>query len=136
MKKNNINYVVTSLIIPILLSLQIIYNIYVRNNINNTYVNIIVFITILYMFIRFNGYSSSLCSSKFSSPIWASNEIKLWEFIIFASLQFIRLPLPTIQPSITAFLVLFLPPLFGGAYGSLWCAIANIEAVYYLLTYT
>ena len=34
MEKNIINYYVTSYIIPIILSLQIIYNIYVRNKIN------------------------------------------------------------------------------------------------------
>ena len=51
MKKNNVNYVVTSLIIPIILSLQIIYNIYVINNINNTYVNIIIFILVIYVFV-------------------------------------------------------------------------------------
>jgi len=128
MKKNNINYVVTSLIIPIILSLQIIYNIYVRNNINNTYVNIFMFIYILYLFVRFNGYSTSLCSNKLSSPIWASNELKLWELIIFAYL----LTYPQIHYII---LVLLIPLLFAGAYGSMWCAIANIIAVYYLLTY-
>ena len=128
MKKNNINYVVTSLIIPMILSLQIIYNIYVRNNINNTYVNIFMFIYILYLFVRFNGYSTSLCSNKLSSPIWASNELKLWELIIFAYL----LTYPQIHYII---LVLLIPLLFAGAYGSMWCAIANIIAVYYLLTY-
>ena len=128
MKKNNINYVVTSLIIPIILSLQIIYNIYVRNNINNTYVNIFIFIYILYLFVRFNGYSTSLCSNKLSSPIWASNEIKLWELIIFAYL----LTYPQIYYIIP---VLFIPLFFAGAYGSMWCAIANIIAVYFLLTY-
>ena len=130
MKKNNVNYVVTSLIIPIILSLQIIYNIYVINNINNTYVTIIIFISILYLFVRFNGYSTSLCSNKLSSPIWASNEIKLWEIIIFSLListyPYIHYPLIP---------VLFIPLLFNGAYGSMWCAIANITAVYFLLTY-
>ena len=130
MKKNNVNYVVTSLIIPIILSLQIIYNIYVINNINNTYVTIIIFISILYLFVRFNGYSTSLCSNKLSSPIWASNEIKLWEIIIFSLListyPYIYYPLIP---------VLFIPLLFNGAYGSMWCAIANITAVYFLLTY-
>ncbi len=130
MKKNNVNYVVTSLIIPILLSLQIIYNIYVRNNINNTYLNIIIFIFVIYLFVRFNGYSSSLCSNKLSSPIWASSEIKLWELILFA--LFIS-TYPHIHYVIP---ILFIPLLFSGAYGSMWCFFANIFAVYFLIAYT
>ena len=129
MKKNNVNYVVTSLIIPIILSLQIIYNIYVRNNINNNYVNIIIFICIVYIFVRFNGYSSSLCSNKLSSPVWASNEIKLWELIIFVLLISTYPHIHYVIP------ILLFPVLFNGAYGSMWCFFANIFAVYFLLTY-
>ena len=37
MKKNNINYITTSFIIPFILSLQILYNVYIRNNNKNIF---------------------------------------------------------------------------------------------------
>ena len=41
MKKNNINYIVTSFVIPFILSLQIIYNMFFINKINNPYIIIL-----------------------------------------------------------------------------------------------
>ena len=75
----------------------------------------------------------SLCNNKLLSPIWGSNEIKIWEFILFAIL--------IIYPNwITLFITLtiILPVIYlfvGGSYGSLWCAITNICAIYYLYKY-
>ena len=132
MKKNNINYFVTSIILPLLLILQVYFNLYVRNNLKNSLLNIVMIIGSIYLFYRFNGYSTSLCNNNFSSPIWASNEIKLWEFIIFTILIFY----PYWKFIIFIILVLFpaIHIVAGGAYGSLWCFVANSIAIYYLIT--
>ena len=140
MKQNNINYIVTSFVIPIILSLQIIYNIYyrtcccffsskytIRNN--NTVMDIIVFQAIVYLFYRFNGYSKSSCTNKLSSPIWGSTEIELWEILGFL----ILIAMPDIYVILLQFFILyFVKRIINGGIGSMWCAIANILAVYLL----
>jgi len=132
MKKNIINYIVTSLVIPIILSLGIIYNNFVINKNNNNF-KILVIISCLYMFFKFNGYSKSLCNNKLSSPIWGSKEINIIEFIIFAIL--ITYP----NWKLLIFIIFILYPLIklliNGAIGSLWCAVANVLAFYYLYKY-
>jgi hypothetical protein len=134
MKKNNINYIVTSFLIPFLLSLQLYYNVFIQNEIYfNLFFKILTLLAPIYIFYKFNGYSKSLCNNKLLSPIWGSNEIKIWEFILFAIL--------IIYPNwITLFITLtiILPVIYlfvGGSYGSLWCAITNICAIYYLYKY-
>jgi len=87
----------------------------------------------IYLFIRFNGYSVSLCDNKLSSPIWSSNEIKVWEFILFAI--FILYPNWKLILLIIFILLPLLHIFVGGSYGSMWCAIANIIALYYLYKY-
>ena len=83
MKKNLINYIVTSFLIPFILSLQILYNVYVVNKENNRLFNVFILLSICYIFIRMNGYSRSVCNNFISSPIWGGNELKLWELLIF-----------------------------------------------------
>jgi len=140
MKQNNINYIVTSFVIPIILSLQIIYNIYYRScccffsskytiRNNNTVMDIIVFQAIVYLFYRFNGYSKSSCTNKLSSPIWGSTEIELWEILGFL----ILIAMPDIYVILLEFFILyFVKLIINGGIGSMWCAIANILAVYLL----
>jgi hypothetical protein len=131
MKKNIINYIVTSLIIPTILSLQLLYNNFVANNI--LIFKILSIIVSLYMFFKFNGYSKSLCNNKFSSPIWGSKEINIIEFIIFAIL--------ILYPNwkLLIFVIFILYPLIkilvNGAFGSMWCALANFGAFFYLYKY-
>ena len=88
--------------------------------------------SLFYIFYRFNGYSKSLCDNKLSSPVWGSNEIQLWELIIFAFLLFY-------PDTVTFFSILFLFVLIkifvGGAYGTMWCAITNLIAFYFLYKY-
>ena len=133
MKKNRINYIVTSFLLPMLLSLQILYNVYVYNKNKNNIINLFVLIACLYLFYRFNGYTKSLCNSYFSSPIWGGNEIKLWEIFIFAILIIWprRLPLFMVFFLIIHFINFFI----GGSYGSLWCAIATLHSFIYLYNY-
>lgn len=131
MKKNIINYIVTSLIIPTILSLQLLYNNFVINNI--LIFKILSIVASLCIFFKFNGYSKSLCNNKLSSPIWGSKEINIIEFIIFAIL--------IIHPKwkLLVFIIFILYPLMkilvNGAFGSMWCALANFGAFYYLYKY-
>ena len=132
LKKNNINYITTSLLIPLILSIQILYNVYIKNNNKNTLINILVIVVILYMFYRFNGYSESIYFNKLASPVWGSKEIMFWELLIFI----IFIMYPTIGGMLFSIIILFLIKLFiGGAYGSLWCFISNIIMFYYLYKY-
>lgn len=133
MKKNKLNYVVTSFLLPAILSLQIVYNVFIRNKNKNKIISIITIIGCIYLFYRFNGYTNLLCNNYFASPVWGSNEIKLWEFMLFAIIVFY----PNWKMLLIVLAILF--PLIhifaGGAYGSLWCLIANIIAFYYLYKY-
>ena len=132
MKKNNINYIVTSYIIPLILSAQILYNVFVRNNNKNQFITILTFSSILYIFYRFNGYSRSLCNNKFSSPVWGSKELLFMELVVFA----LMITYPNYNIFILFLIILSATKIFvGGAYGSLWCAIANIISLYYLSNY-
>lgn len=138
MKKNNINYFVTSYLIPLLLSLQILYRVFFANYseyikvIDDKLLKLLIFIGIIYLFYRFNGYSKSLCNNKLSSPIWGSNELKFWELLIFAFLLW--------YPNYLFFylsliFLLLIKIIIGGGYGTLWCAISNLFAFYYLYYY-
>ena len=134
MKKNLINYIVTSFLIPFILSLQIVYNVYFVNKENNPLLNIFIFVSICYIFIRMNGYSRSVCNNVLSSPIWGGNEFKLWELIIFV---FIILYPSWLMLSFTIFIIFPLIYYFSnGAYGSLWCAIAALYSIYNLYKYS
>jgi hypothetical protein len=134
MKRNDVNYYVTSLAIPGILSLQILHNILIRNKVTNIYIIILTILTCIYMFKRFNGYSKNLCKNEFTSPIWGSKELKLWELILFMALIFYPY---WYQLVLSLFIIIPIIHIFvGGAYGSLWCAVSNIVAFYYLYTYS
>jgi len=138
MKKNNINYLVTSYLIPFLLSLQLLYRVFIVNYseyikvIDDKLLKMIILIVIFILFIKFNGYSKSLCDNKLSSPVWGSNEIKPWQLITFAFLLFY----PDTVSFFSILFLFFLIKIFvGGAYGSMWCAITNLIAFYFLYKY-
>ena len=128
MKKNTINYVVTSFIIPFILSLQLIHNVYFVNKINNIYVNIFIGLFVIYWFWKLNGYSVSSCKNKLESPIWGNNEITLIELILFTTV----IAYPYLG---FAFIVPLIVLIVERGYGSMYCALANILAFYYLLTF-
>jgi hypothetical protein len=138
MKKNDINYIVTSFLIPFLLSLQIVYKVFFINYseyikiIDDKLLKLFIFLLICYLFYRFNGYSKSICDNKLSSPVWGSNEINIWELILFAFVLWY----PNYSMFIGTLILLFgIKIIVGGAYGTLWCAIANLLAFYYLYKY-
>lgn len=138
MKRNNINYIATSFFIPLIVSLQLIYRVFFINHkeyikiIDDKYLKILIISLVCYIFYRFNGYSKSLCDNKLSSPVWGSSEIGVWELILFTFLLFY----PDYFMIVMTFITLILIKItVGGAYGTLWCAIANLLAFYYLYKY-
>ena len=64
MKKNIINYIVTSYVIPTILSLQVLYNVFIIQQNTNFYITILAISMCLCAFYKFNGYSISLCNNK------------------------------------------------------------------------
>jgi len=138
MKRNNINYIVTSFLIPFILSLQLLYKVFITNYkaymkvIDDKLLKILMFFLIFYIFYRFNGYSKSLCDNKLSSPVWGPSELGIWELLIFAFIIWY----PN-HPMFFATLILFIliKMIIGGAYGTMWCAIANLVAFYFLYKY-
>lgn len=133
MKKNNINYITTSFIIPFILSLQILYNVYIRNNNKNIFITLFAIAIIIMMFKKFNGYSKSLCNNKIASPVWGSKELTVWDIAIFALLAIY--PINYQMDKIIIILTAIIAIMTSGAYGSLWCAIANVVSFYYLYKY-
>lgn len=140
MKKNKLNFIVTSVIIPSILSLQIFYNVFIINKGKNTILNCVALLFSLYWFIKFNGYSKSLCDlkpnskNKLRSPIWGNSEIRPIEFAIFIFL-FLYPHFTTRSLTVMITSVILIHLFFDGAYGSLWCAFANLAALYYLFKY-
>lgn len=133
MKKNNINYIVTSYLIPFILSAQIIYKMFIYYPKSHNLLKLSSVLYCIYIFTRFNGYSKSACNNYFSSPIWGSNELKYWEFFIFT--VFITYPDIYLFLLGAVFTVPTIQYIFNGGFGSMYCAIANIWALWYLYKY-
>ena len=135
MKKNKINLYTTSYLIPFLLSLQLIYNNFIRLESNETLDTIVRLITIYFvysMFARGGKYSTASCDSYFSSPIWGGEEIKFYVLFIFSLL----VGYPNYEIIIFWIMTLLVSQFItNSGYGSMWCAIANSVAVYYLYKY-
>ena len=132
MKRNNINFFVTSYMFPLVISLQIFYNIFVRNNGDNFYLNILGMSLIIYIFPRFRGYSKSICNNYFSSPLWAEKEFTYLELMVFLILSIYPRWKIILLVIVILHIIMFL---FKGGYGSLWCAVSNLLAIYYLYKY-
>ena len=132
LEKNNLNFNVTSYLIPFILSSQFYFNIFIRNKPNIYTISLFVF-SVLWMFIRFRGYSTAECNEKNScnSPIWGSKEIKLWEVFLYAFL--ISFPdYKLVALGILIFLSVYFT--FPGGYGSLWCATVVLNGIYQFVT--
>ena len=132
MKKNRINFLVTSYVVPLLLSLQILFNNYISNKNENKILDVTIFIGIIYLFKRFRGYSYSSACDKLASPVW-SEELKLWEVLVFLFL--ITYPIFDTIAIIHISVVLLILYNLKGGYGSLWCAIACLFSLKYLYEY-
>ena len=137
MKKDWINYFVTSFLIPFILSLQIIYNIFFINQINNIGAYIFIFFICLFLFYLFHGYSKKSCNSL-GSPQWGSLNLSHIQMLCFAFLiTYGRIGFngEKLAFLIIIFLSLFSSWFFSSGIGSLWCAFANILSFYYLIKY-
>ena len=129
MKQNDINYAVTSYLIPAILSLQILYVVFIIHKINNPIVSILCIYVILWLFKKLNGYSRGACNTL-SSPIW-NHEFKLDELIIFTILIYGGI-YPPVYIFIMTLTLLYYFAKNSGGYASFWCATANISGLYYL----
>jgi len=138
MKKNNINYIVTSFVIPFILSLQIIYNMFFINKINNPYIIILIVALIMYIWKSFKGYSID-SKNKYGSPTWTTFDNPdppiyglLSGLVFFLLIAYGRDEFTRDSLCIT-FLISALLGYRG--VGSLWCAISTILSLYYLYKY-
>lgn len=135
MKKNKINLYITSYLIPFLLSLQLIYNNFIRLESYETMDTIVRLITIYFvysMFARGGKYSTASCDSYFSSPIWGGKEFEWYILLIFGLL----ISYPHSDRVISVLTALLISQFItNSGYGSMWCAIANSVSVYYLYKY-
>jgi hypothetical protein len=132
MKKTPTNYVVTSYLIPTILSAQVMFLPAVTLKNEYPLYTISAAVASAFMFYRLNGYSRPVENKPLSSPEWGSPPLGAGEALFFALLVF--------GYSFRRFLmaagtILSINYLVGGAIGSLWCAVANVASVYYLLTY-
>ena len=135
MKRNNINYLVTSYLIPLLLSSQLIYNNFIRlesYRIMDIIIRLISIYSIFYIFKRYKGYSTASCDGYFNSPVWGGKELSLYILLGFSAL----IAYPHYDRAIVALLTLIILQIItNGGYGSMWCAITNVIAFYYLYKY-
>ena len=132
MKHNKLNYYTTSILIPLILSLQVLFNIFIINKSENPIIIVITILYISYLFYRFNGYSKPLCSNNLSSPVWSNKDILVIEAIFFAILIFY----PNINNIILSVVVILLIKLLiNGAIGSWWCFISVFASIYYYITF-
>ena len=138
MKKNNINYIITSFVIPFILSLQIIYNMFFINKINNPYIIILIVAYIIYIWKVINGYSID-SKNKYGSPTWTTFDTPdptiygLLSGLVFLLLTtYGRDDFTKNTLCITVLISMFLN--LRGV-GSLWCAISTVLSLYYLYSY-
>jgi len=136
MKKNSINYAVTSYLIPAVLCAQVIYNLLVINQLWNPLVLGVILATVVSLFNLHRGYSKQSCN-MFSSPVWGNSYTKVGMFIFAILISFGRIGFvgTKLHFLLVLMLSLFASWLFSGGEGSLWCAFANIASIYYLVMY-
>lgn len=142
MKKNTINFVITTFIIPFILFLQLFYNLYVINGIKSmllipVYINCLIGIFFNYMFNDSRYGYSRASSNMFSSPIWGWDTKPLAIIIFLFLITYGRIGFSgeKLHLIIGGFLTLLISFLLGGGYGSIWCAFANLLSIYYLYKY-
>jgi len=142
MKKNSINYFITFFMIPFVLNLQIFYNIFIINEVRNKFLAFIMLISFLFgNHIRYlmggDGKYSIPSKNMFSSPIWGS-EYQIISMIVFIYLiTYGRIGFfgEKLMFSIIISISFLFSFILSGGYGSIWCALANILAFYYLYKY-
>jgi len=138
MKKGNLNYILTSFIIPLLLSLQIIYNIFIINKNVNIYIKFISILACIYLFYGFNGLYTSQSKNICSSPEWGGSKSETILVILFFLLIFygrIGIKGEEFIHLLLGMITLIITFTFTGGYTSIWCALACSLSFYYLYKY-
>ena len=143
MEKNNINYVITTFVIPFILSLQIFYNIFIINKKRSAFISLLAIAMIIIILFKnqlLKGYGLYTYHSKnmFSSPLWNNKEPPLYFLFLFLLLIFygrIGFSGEKLIFLCIIFSSLLFSLLFSGGFGTLWCSFANILALYYLYKY-
>jgi hypothetical protein len=132
MQRNDLNYYVTSFLIPTLLTAQVMFlPVVVFKNKYPLYTLLAAALSSL-LYIRLNGYSRPIKHSYLSSPEWASPGLRVSEALIFAVAIFWT----NISNFIYAVVIILTAKyLVGGAIGSLWCAVSTLASLYYWMYY-
>lgn len=137
MKKNNINYVVTSFVIPTILLAQVIYSLLFVNNLHNIFAYLIIALSGYILYNRYNGYSVP-SKNYFESPTWGGKETNFLSMLLFFFVIFygrIGLSGEKLQNLFIGLLTLIASFYFSGGFGSIWCALANVASLVYLFRY-
>jgi hypothetical protein len=125
-QKTNVNWTATSFLIPLILCSQLGFNMWANGD-NHFLYFLPVFAA--YMFWRFHGYSEPSCN-RWGSPVWGGKEILVFEFLLFSSLVlYPRWKILLFNWCYMAIVAHFLK----GGYGSMWCSLSCLAAVYLLL---
>lgn len=138
MKENTINYILTSFIVPLLLSVQIIYNIFIINKNTNINIKFLSILACIYLFYEFNELYTSKSNNILSSPEWGGTKTKIIFIIFFFILIFygrIGLKGENLHHLLLGIITIIITFMFTGGYTSIWCALACILSFYYLIKY-
>ena len=138
MKKNNINYYLTSYIVPLILSAQIIYSIYFINDNVPLLVQLAAIIVVFTLFKSYNSTYTIPSDNIFSSPLWGGVHLSKLIMILFFILIFygrIGLSGYNLFNLLGGIVSLFVSFLISGGTGSIWCSFANIFSIIYLIWY-
>lgn len=81
---------------------------------------------VCYLFWRFHGHSITACG-RTASPVWGGTELRAWEFLLFSCL--VLYPQWTTLVATWVYMAVLVAITEGG-YGSLWCSLACLEALF------
>jgi len=137
MKITNLNYILSSYIIPSILSLQLLYNIFVINNNANIFIKLITLIYCGVLFYIYNSSYTKKSTNPYSSPEWGGVKTSTFLVLLFILLVFYgRFNINSGWIIVfLSFILSYLLSKNGEGTGSLWCIISNSLAIYYLYLY-
>ena len=139
MEENYINYIVTSYIIPLILSLQILYNIFIINKNTNIFIKLITILMCIIIFSWYNNTYTIKSKNPFSSPKWGGKSSSFFVILLFLILAFygrVDSESGWIIPTSLCIITYLYSYRKGGGFGSLWCSVSNLLALFYLYKYS
>ena len=137
MKKNYLNFFLSSYVIPLILTLQIFYSMIVINKLNDWKGWLVVMLWAISLFSSYRGYTQP-SENCFSSPNWGGTKQNPWYLVIFFFFIFygrIGLTGSKFYNLLFGILTLSLTFMIGDGFGSIWCSLANVAALCYLVQY-